>query len=193
MDTRQKLRMVPLLVMLLLSSALALGLFNKNTDNLVDDKRIGQSFPDFELPALGGAGETFSPKIFAGRVSVVNIFASWCEPCSKEHDILLKLAQKVNIYGVAWKDTPEKALKYLHDRGNPFQKIGVDQAGMTTIPMGLTGVPETFVLDKNGAIAFHYRSVLTQELVDKVIIPLVNKLNQEKLNPANLPANAPAR
>jgi cytochrome c biogenesis protein CcmG/thiol:disulfide interchange protein DsbE len=188
MDTRQKIRLIPLVVMLLLSSALAFGLLGKKNVNPVDDKHIGQNFPNFELASLDRGGEPFSPKLFAGRVAVVNLFASWCEPCSREHDILLKLAQKVNIYGIAWKDTPEKALQYLHDRGNPFQKIGIDQAGMTTVPLALTGVPETFVLDKNGVIAFHYRSVLTQEIVDKMIIPLVNKLNMEKANTANAPA-----
>lgn len=172
-----KLRMLPLLILFILGGALAAGLFNgKKTDN-IDTLNIGKNFADFEIPSLG-KDTKFSPKLLSGQVIVVNVFASWCVPCNVEHAVLVKLAQKVNIYGVAWKDKPEAVLAYLQKRGNPFVQVGIDETGKTTVPMFLTGVPETFILDKNGAIAFHYKSVINNEIVNTLMLPLIEKLNK---------------
>lgn len=171
------LRILPLLIVFLLTGAIAMGLFNENKSDLINKANNGKQFSDFELPSLGKDG-VFSPKLFGGgRVLVVNVFASWCEPCAAEHDVLMKLAGKVNIYGLAWKDKPEDTLKYLQERGNPFQQIGIDESGTATLPMAITGVPETFVLDKNGAIAFHYKAPITEEIMNNLIVPLVTTLN----------------
>lgn len=177
---RQKLiRMLPLLVMFILSAALGLGLFNKGNNNEIDQLSTGKKISGFELPSLGK--ETmFKPELFAGgRVVVVNVFASWCVPCAQENGLLLKLAQKVNIYGIAWKDKPADAFNFLKENGNPYQEIGIDEEGKTTIPMAITGVPETFVLGKDGAIALHYKATLTEDVLNNLIIPLVKKLNAE--------------
>ncbi len=177
---RQKLiRMLPLLIMFILSSALGLGLFNKGKNVEIDQHSNGKKISGFELPSLGKEA-MFTPELFSGgKVMVVNVFASWCVPCAQENDLLMKLAQKVNIYGIAWKDKPADAFTFLKENGNPYQEIGIDEEGKTTIPMAITGVPETYIIDKNGAIALHYKLPLTEEVLNSLIIPLVKKLNTE--------------
>ncbi|MEQ1789703.1 MAG: redoxin family protein, partial [Rickettsiales bacterium] len=165
MSRLDMLRLSPLLILLLLSISLSMGLFNKTTVNPVSTVNNGKLIPYFELPSLGGE-PAFSPRLFGRRVVVVNVFASWCAACVEEHKQLLSLAKIVNIYGVAWKDKPEDAVAYINKHGNPFQQIGVDESGITTIPMSLTGVPETFVLNKKGEIALHYKATITPNIMN---------------------------
>lgn len=180
------LRFLPLLLMLLLTLALAAGLVKKAPQDPVDMRHIGQHFGDFSIPQLASTTTGKTPpaltnQSFVGQVSVVSVFASWCQPCIAEHAVLMKLAesQKVNIYGIAWKDTAANVARYLNERGNPFQKIAIDTAGNSTVPLALTGVPELFVLDRRGAIAFHYRTAITEELLNQTLLPLIDKLNHE--------------
>ena len=172
-----KLRIIPLLIMFVLSGALAAGLFSGKKTDYTDTLNNGKNFADFEIPSLG-KNTLFSPKLFIGQVLVVNVFASWCVPCNAEHSVLMKLAQKVNIYGVAWKDKPEAISAYLQKNGNPFVQVGIDEVGKSTVSMFLTGVPETFILDKNGAIVFHYKSVIDDKIVNTLMLPLIEKLNK---------------
>jgi DsbE subfamily thiol:disulfide oxidoreductase len=159
-----------------------MGLFSKDQSKSksFDTLNNGKIFSDFELPSVG-SDKIFSPRIFTGKVVMVNVFASWCEPCAAEHPTLMKLAKKVNIYGVAWKDKPDAVFRYLQERGNPFQQVGNDENGKATIPMFLTGVPETFLLNKKGQIILHYKAALDDEVVNKLIIPLIDKLNNENV------------
>jgi len=188
---QQIFRLLPLILLLLLGIALAVGMFEHGKQNPVETRHLGKKMADFSVPLFRGQGESvneFSSKIFAGKVTLINVFASWCEGCVAEHKTLMKLAEvaadsgKVKIYGLAWKDKPESIANYLKKHGNPFAKIGVDSAGKTTIPLALTGVPETFLLDKNGVIVFHYKSSLTDDVVENKILPLVEKLNNETSN-----------
>src|SRR5258706_6642345 len=133
--------------MLLLASALAFGIFKGGPEV---DSRIGEPIPDFNISAISTKPMLFAPDIWRHKVAVVNFFASWCESCQLEHPVLMKLAGtgKVAIYGVAWKDKAAPVVKWLTDKGNPYQMIGLDEFGYTTIPLALTGVPETFLVDK---------------------------------------------
>jgi len=172
------MQMLPLLIMFLISVALALGLFNKGNGD-IDQLSNGKKLSGFELPSLGKT-TMFTPELFGGgRVKIVNVFASWCVPCAQENELLMKLAQKANIYGIAWKDKPINAFNFLKENGNPYQEIGIDEEGITTVPLAITGVPETYVLDKNGVIALHYKAPLTDDVLNSLVIPLVNKLNLE--------------
>ncbi len=172
----EKLRIIPLLILFILGGALAAGLFNNKIIDNVDRINNGKKFGNFEIPSLGKE-TSFSPQLFSGKILVVNAFASWCVPCAAEHELLMKLAQKVNIYGIAWKDKPDAVFAYLQKKGNPFQQIGIDETGKTTVPMFLTGVPETFILDKEGKIILHYKNVLNEEVVNTIILPIIDKLN----------------
>ncbi len=181
MDRDKMLRLIPLLVMLVLSAALAMGLFSKGKNDAIYVVNNGKTLPYFEIPSLGN-DTNFSPQLFGkGRAVVVNVFASWCVPCAAEHELLVELAKKVNIYGIAWKDKPESVINYVNERGNPFQQIGLDATGEATLPLALTGVPETFVLDRNGAIALHYKAPLNEDIITKLIIPMVTQLNTQNV------------
>ncbi|MEZ5690937.1 MAG: hypothetical protein R3D71_04640 [Rickettsiales bacterium] len=175
------LRTVPLLIMFVLTIFLALGLFNSEVIDSINRASTGKKFDNFEISSLA-SDKKFTPKIFEKnrRVTVVNVFASWCKPCALEHDNIMKLAKEVYVYGIAWKDRPEDTFNYLKKNGNPFQLIGTDINGKTTVPMFLTGVPETFVLDGSGRIVLHYKSVITDEVLNDVMLPLIRKLQDKK-------------
>ncbi len=112
--------------------------------------------------------------------ALVNFFASWCAPCRAEHEILMRLAKEKNIriYGITYKDKREDTEKYLRDLGNPYEKIGYDDNGKAFIDWGLSGVPETFIVDKSGTIRYHHAGVLLEEHIDATILPILSELEK---------------
>ena len=109
---------------------------------------------------------------------VVNFFASWCVPCRIEHPLLMRLSQQdhVPIYGIAYKDKPEDAAKLLAQMGDPYRRIGLDQNGRTGLDFGVYGVPETYVIDRDGHIRKRFVGPLTPEQVRDELLPLLQKL-----------------
>ena len=140
---------------------------------------IDQKAPDFALPALPGMERGFSSADLAGHVSLVNVFASWCAPCRAEHAILTALAQTrhVPIYGIDYKDKAEAALAWLAELGNPYTRIGADD-GRVGIEWGVYGVPETFIVDRDGHIRYKHVGPLTPADVERSILPLVSRLEK---------------
>jgi cytochrome c biogenesis protein CcmG/thiol:disulfide interchange protein DsbE len=116
-------------------------------------------------------------KAFAGKVTLVNVFASWCAPCREEHPVLLGLSQdkRYVLAALNYKDQPENARRFLGDLGNPFQAIGSDPTGRTAIDWGVYGVPETFVVGKDGRIAFKHVGPLTPDAVRTELLPQIEK------------------
>lgn len=174
------LRVAPILALFILSIALAVGLFRHEQQKKLDTSHNGEQFAKFSVAMLMDGSGQFSNEIFAGQVAVVDVFSSWCDACLAEHKLLINLADsgKVNVYGLAWKDTPEKITEYLNKNGNPFKAVGVDKIGEVTALFGLTSAPETFVIDKAGKIAFHYKAALTEDTIKNTILPLVEELNK---------------
>jgi cytochrome c biogenesis protein CcmG/thiol:disulfide interchange protein DsbE len=173
---RQLLALSPLLALLLLSAFLATGLLD--TEPRVKESRIiGFDITDFDVKSLTSE-DSFSPALWKNKIVVLNIFASWCKPCLVEHPVLMRLSQtgKVEMLGLAWRDTPENAAQWLNKHGNPFHHVGVDPGGKSSFALALTGVPETYVIDQYGKIAYHYKSAVTDEIVDEIILPMVQKL-----------------
>jgi len=124
---------------------------------------IGRSAPDIALPALEGltrGGDAVpgfgKADLMQGRVTLVNVFASWCAPCHAEHPFLMELArdERLRILGVNHKDGPENARRFLGAKGNPYAAVGVDPNGRASIEWGVYGVPETFVVRGDGSIAY---------------------------------------
>ena len=121
---------------------------------------IGKPVPTLTLPPLDGLFENgmpvpgISPALFKGRVTVVNVWASWCVPCRDEHPLLARLAEdtRIGLAGINYKDAPENARRFLGRFGNPFDAVGVDAAGRAAIEWGVYGVPETFVVGPDGTI-----------------------------------------
>ena len=178
-------RMIPLLLMLAVTIAISSGMFGDGRKLFEDAPLVGFDIVPFNVPTLGSDQRRFAPHDWRDKVVVLNVFASWCEPCQAEHNVWMNLAKsgKANVYGLAWKDTPEKVSAWLNKNGNPYHLIGIDQQGDTTIPLALTGIPETFILGPTGTIFFHHQEPVTQELVDNVIIPIIEKIQSGELKP----------
>jgi len=125
---------------------------------------IGKPAPTLALPPLGGLTESGSPvpgidpARFKDRVTVVNVWASWCVPCRDEHPFLVRLAadKRATLVGINYKDAPENALGFLNRFGNPFAAVGVDSGGRAAIEWGVYGVPETFIVARDGRIAYKH-------------------------------------
>lgn len=118
---------------------------------------VGKPAPAFDLPPLEGSGVPGLARAgLDGQVTVVNIFASWCGPCRVEHPEIAKLSEdpRIRVVGINYKDQPQNALEFLTDVGNPYDAIGVDTRGRIAIDWGVYGVPETFVVDRDGIIRF---------------------------------------
>jgi cytochrome c biogenesis protein CcmG/thiol:disulfide interchange protein DsbE len=138
---------------------------------------IDKPAPDFQLPALGAKPGLATPDL-TGKVTLVNFFASWCAPCRIEHPLLMRLAKEVPLVGVAYKDKPEDSKRFLEQLGDPYAKIGVDRDGRTAIDFGVYGVPETYVVDREGKIRYRHVGPLTPEVWRDTIAPLMARLSQ---------------
>jgi len=138
---------------------------------------IGKAAPDMALPALAnlagpaGAVPGLDPAGFKGAVTIVNVWASWCVPCHEEAPLFMKLAadKRIRVVGVNYKDQPDKALAFLKRYGNPFAAVGVDANGRAGIEWGVYGVPETFVVGRDGLIAYKMVGPVTPENLDSVL------------------------
>ena len=117
-----------------------------------------------------------------GKVTLINFFASWCVPCRAEQPLLLDLAQdkSVEVDGIAWKNKPEDAAGFLAELGNPFAKVAIDQTGRTFIDFGAYGVPESYLIDRQGRIRFRQVGPLTQDVIDRQLKPMIAALAQSQ-------------
>ena len=166
--------LLPLLALVALIAVFAL---NINRDpSLVQSVLINKPAPAFSLPAVEGLPVPgFDTRKLEGQVTVVNVFASWCIPCRDEHPVLEALKQKtgVPLYGINQKDAPDQAAAFLAQLGNPYDAIGADRDGRTSIDWGVYGVPETFIVDARGMIRFKHTGPLAMEDIDREIVPAI--------------------
>lgn len=142
----------------------------------VHTPRVGHPVPDFSLPAIPGtSGNGFGASDLRSLTHPVllNFFASWCIPCVAEMPSLRDIARKIPIWGIAYKDKPENAARFLARDGSPFRRTALDLKGMTAIDWGVTGVPETFLILPGGRVAWHNAAEMTESLYDRQIAPLV--------------------
>lgn len=170
--------LLPLVVFVLLAGVFLLQLLSGRDGSVVPSALIGQPAPKTVLPALDGAGVPgLDSAGFAGKVTVLNVFASWCAPCREEHPVLLELAgdKRFALWGLNYKDQPADARRFLGELGNPFGAIGVDAGGRAAIEWGVYGVPETFVIGRDGTILFKHVGPLTEESVRTQLMPVVER------------------
>lgn len=173
---RRLLYLLPAALFLVVAAYFALALKPGYDPRALPSPLIDRPAPGFELAGLEGQG--LSRDALSGQVALVNFFASWCIPCRAEHPLLMRLSQQehVPVYGIAYKDKPENTARFIAQLGDPYRRIGLDESGRAGIDFGITGVPETFVIDKAGHIRRHYGAPLTAEQVRDDLLPLLREL-----------------
>lgn len=170
--------LIPLAVFAGIVVAFAIGLTLDPRE--VPSVLIGKPVPEFDLPPVKGRALGLSSADLTGEVSLVNVFASWCLECRVEHPVLMKLAASklVPIHGLNYKDRPDDAADMLDDMGDPYVRTGADISGRVAIEWGVYGVPETFVVDREGRIALKHIGAMTPRLFEEKILPVIRELQQ---------------
>lgn len=178
------IRLAPLGAVLVFTLLMAMGLFTPKEKRQLPPPLVGSSVPAFSLEWLGEDKRYFTPSAWLGRPALISIFASWCEPCRVEHPLLMNLAKQrvIAVYGIAWRDTPENAARYLNGLGNPYQAVGVDPQGFSTLPLALTGVPETLLVDAEGVVRWRYAGPLDEARIREELLPAIAKYAGERAN-----------
>jgi cytochrome c biogenesis protein CcmG/thiol:disulfide interchange protein DsbE len=169
---------IPIAVFFVMAVFLGIGLTMNPRD--IPSPLIGKPVPHFSLPPVKGRTLGLSSADLKGQVALVNVFASWCVACREEHPVLLELGRKgiVPIHGLNYKDKPDDARAWLDELGDPYTRTGADIDGRVAIDWGVYGVPETFVVDRNGTIAYKQIGPITPDVLRDKILPLIVKLQQ---------------
>ena len=139
---------------------------------------IGKPAPAFSLAQLDNPAQMIGTEQLRGQVWILNVWASWCVACRDEHPVLVEFSKTgvVPIYGLNYKDKREPAMNWLQQLGNPYTASIFDETGRVGIDFGVYGVPETFVIDKQGVIRYKKTGPVTPETIQSTILPLVKKL-----------------
>jgi cytochrome c biogenesis protein CcmG, thiol:disulfide interchange protein DsbE len=180
--TRRWLVLLPLIGFGALAALFLLRLYGGDPSK-IPSALIGRPAPQIALPALqgltrdGAAVPGLDPGVFKGKVSVVNVWASWCVPCHDEAPLLTELGKdkRLQLVGINYKDVPENARRFLGRYGNPFSVVGVDGNGRASIEWGVYGVPETFVVGRDGTIVYKLVGPITPQNVDRVLKAEIEK------------------
>jgi len=168
---------VPLVVFLALAAFLAVGLTRDPRE--IPSPFIGKAAPGFKLEQLADEKLAFTPDEMKGKVWLLNVWASWCVACRVEHPLLVQMSKQktVPIVGLNYKDKRDEGLQWLRKHGDPYSLSAYDVDGKVGIDYGVYGVPETFVIDKQGVIRYKQIGPITPEALEKKIMPLVRKLD----------------
>lgn len=179
--TRRALYALPVLAFVGLGAVFALGL--RLNPSAMPSTLIDRPLPEFDLPPIQGYTDGLSTEdvIAPGEVALVNVFASWCVPCLYEHPVLMELTEagRVPIYGVNWKEKPGDGTKWLEQWGDPYARVGDDANGRAAIELGVTGAPETFIVDAQGRVRFKFAGPITPQIWTNTIEPIVTELEAE--------------
>ncbi|GAB4175323.1 MAG: DsbE family thiol:disulfide interchange protein [Rhodocyclaceae bacterium] len=171
-------RFLPLAFFAVLAVALGIGLTLDPRE--VPSPLIGKPVPEFKLPPVKGRTLGLATADLRGEVSMVNVFASWCTACREEHPLWVELKKRnvVPIHGLNYKDKPGDAARWLDDLGDPYTRTGADIDGRVGIDWGVYGVPETFVIDRQGRIAYKHIGAITPRVLEDKLLPLIERLGR---------------
>ncbi len=164
--------LLPVGLFLTIGIVLAVGL---NRDpKVLPSMLINQPLPQFDLPSLFEGKPNLKSAEFTG-ITLINVFGSWCDSCRYEHPLLLRIGKdpRFKLVGIDLKDGPTQARQYLAQNGDPYAEVGADVSGRTAIDLGVSGSPETFVVDAQGRVRLRIPGPLTPEIWDQQIEPLI--------------------
>lgn len=179
--------LLPLIMFAALCGLFFLQLLSGKDNSTVPSALIGKPMPTFELAALEGSGlpgfsnesasQNTSQNGGAAKLTLINVWASWCIPCRSEHPFVEHLAKdaRLRVFGLNYKDQTNTALGFLKELGNPYDAIGVDENGRVGIDFGVYGVPETFVVDQSGTIVYKFIGPISQSRLDNELMPAIEK------------------
>lgn len=170
-------RFAPLIVFILLVIVFAIGL--QLNPRKVPSPLIGKPAPEFELPLLNAEG-VFTHADLKSKITLVNVWASWCYACRQEHHVITELSRMgLRVVGLNYKDTTEEATQWLQQFGDPYEVVMEDQSGRVSIDWGVYGAPETFVVDQEGIIREKRIGPVTEEYVRTTLLPLIKLLENK--------------
>ena len=170
--------LIPFLVFVVLVGFLAVGLTRDPRE--IPSPMVNKPAPAFRVPQLADADKTFSPEDLKGQVWMFNVWASWCVACREEHPVLIEFSKSglAPLIGLNYKDPRSDALAMLRRDGDPYVLSAFDSNGKVGIDYGVYGVPETYVIDKQGIIRYKHIGPISREALNKTIVPLITELKK---------------
>lgn len=175
-------RLLPLAGFVLLLALLGFGVWWSSTHDLreVPSPLIDKPAPEFSLPLLNDPARHFGSADLAGTPYLLNVFGSWCIACRDEHPILMREGKRLGVplVGLNYKDEPDDAKRWLTQFGDPYDVVIADYPGRVAIDFGVTGAPETFLVDGDGVIRYKYISPITPAVIATELLPRIAKLKE---------------
>lgn len=171
-------RLVFILPLLLLAAIIVVfGAGLTRDPSILPSQLIDKPLPAFARPGLHPGDPGLASTDFRGEPKLLNVFASWCIACKVEHPMLMRLkAAGVPLYGLAWKDKPAASAALLAESGNPYRRIASDEPGRVGIDLGVTGAPETFVIDAAGRVRYRHVGPITEAAWEETLAPMLKDL-----------------
>lgn len=168
--------LIPLIVFASLVVAFGFGL--TRDPSVLPSEMLDQPIPEFSLPSLDDPDEVITQDALRGEVTLLNIFGSWCVACVQEHPKLMEIAQagEVKIIGVDWRDERSAGQRWLRRYGNPYDQVIFDEGSLLAIDLGVTGAPESFVIDKEGRVRYKHVGIISTKVWEKKLKPLIEIL-----------------
>lgn len=176
--SRRLMVLLPLAIFLALCGVFLAQLLSGRDISEIPSALIGEPAPPTRLPPLPGTNlPGLDSQEFPGKVTLVNVFASWCVPCRDEHPMMMDLARdgRFAVTGLNYKDKPANALKFLAELGNPYTAIGTDENGRAGIDWGVYGVPETYLVGRSGIILYKHIGPFTRQSIADELMPAIGK------------------
>lgn len=171
--------LLPLIIFALISIYFAAGL--KRDPSRIPSALIDRPVPEFSMPAISEDIPPFSTNDIADKITLINVFASWCISCHVEHSFLMELSKRDDLYiaGLNWKERAGDGEAWLKQYGNPYDFVGDDPDGRVAIDFGVTGAPETFIVDAKGRIRFRFAGPITEPVWERDIKPVIDAIKNE--------------
>lgn len=175
------IRLLPLLLVLIVGSVIVMAMGARSV--AVTSPLQGRVIPAFTLASLQHEKDTLTEASLAGKLNLLNVWASWCGICKSEHRFLMELAreEQVQIVGLNYRDNRQAALKELEVSGNPYSKVIFDPKGSLAIDLGVYGTPESYLVDQQGVIRHRYVGALTSEVWQQEFVPVIKQLTSVTL------------